>query len=391
MSRWKQGVNGVKDLPADRQLCRAFVSFLSSSKYLTSELYLSEALSRLLTQPTILFPLSLSQQEEIPEAYRKLSSVSTTSSDEAEDHTSECTCRETDFCHWDDTASEAVYVDLLENPERFTGYAGSSANRVWKSIYEENCFGAKGSYIEPPRSINSGGGSGFVDMRALSGKGGAGGGMDTSSSSSSSSSNLGFSPILDSSLGGLMNSLEAPIDPASSETCLEKRVFYRLISGLHASISIHICDDYLDPETGKWGPNLDCFISRIAQHPERLQNVYFNYVLILRALARAAEYKIPFALEKGQEISQNDLETKKSLENLAKRARDCPPTFDEHTLFTGPDAENLKHEFKDHFRNVSAIMDCVGCDKCRLWGKLQVNGVATALKILFSFDDQGFE
>ena len=29
-------------------------------------------------------------------------------------------------------------------------------------------------------------------------------------------------------------------------------------------------------------------------------------------------------------------------------------------------------------------MDCVGCDKCRLWGKLQVQGVGTALKVLFS-------
>ena len=26
-------------------------------------------------------------------------------------------------------------------------------------------------------------------------------------------------------------------------------------------------------------------------------------------------------------------------------------------------------------------MDCVGCDKCRLWGKVQTTGVAAALKI----------
>lgn len=31
-------------------------------------------------------------------------------------------------------------------------------------------------------------------------------------------------------------------------------------------------------------------------------------------------------------------------------------------------------------------MDCVGCDKCRLWGKLQVTGLGTALKLLFSDD-----
>ncbi|PWA95693.1 ERO1-like protein beta [Artemisia annua] len=35
-----------------------------------------------------------------------------------------------------------------------------------------------------------------------------------------------------------------------------------------------------------------------------------------------------------------------------------------------------------------ALMDCVGCEKCRLWGKLQVLCFGTALKILFSVDDQ---
>ncbi|XP_047268895.1 uncharacterized protein LOC107870172 [Capsicum annuum] len=33
-----------------------------------------------------------------------------------------------------------------------------------------------------------------------------------------------------------------------------------------------------------------------------------------------------------------------------------------------------------------ATMECVGCEKCRLWGKLQVLGLETALKILFSVD-----
>ena len=32
------------------------------------------------------------------------------------------------------------YVDLAKNPERYTGYKGDSALRVWKSIYQENCF-----------------------------------------------------------------------------------------------------------------------------------------------------------------------------------------------------------------------------------------------------------
>lgn len=47
----------------------------------------------------------------------------------------------------------------------------------------------------------------------------------------------------------------------------------------------------------------------------------------------------------------------------------------------------LKDQFRRHFRNISKIMDCVGCEKCRLWGKIQITGMGTALKILYSFPD----
>lgn len=32
-------------------------------------------------------------------------------------------------------------------------------------------------------------------------------------------------------------------------------------------------------------------------------------------------------------------------------------------------------------------MDCVGCDRCRMWGKIQTIGYGTALKILFEDDE----
>lgn len=65
--------------------------------------------------------------------------------------------------------------------------------------------------------------------------------------------------------------------------------------------------------------------------------------------------------------------------------RKFPQQFNEQTMFLGgQQAQKLKEEFRLHFRNVSTIMDCVGCEKCRLWGKLQVQGLGTALKILFS-------
>jgi len=74
-----------------------------------------------------------------------------------------------------------VYVNLIDNPESFTGYAGESAQRVWKAIQEENCF-----------------------------------------------SDGGYSRTANNNANG---------------QCLEKRVFYRLMSGLHASISTHIAKE----------------------------------------------------------------------------------------------------------------------------------------------------
>lgn len=87
-----------------------------------------------------------------------------------------------------------------------------------------------------------------------------------------------------------------------SGMCLEKRVFYRVISGLHASINIHLCSKYLlAPQNGlpsdnQWGPNLEELQKRFSpettgnEGPNWLQNLYFIYLLELRALAKAAPY-----------------------------------------------------------------------------------------------------
>ncbi|CAG8777178.1 440_t:CDS:2, partial [Dentiscutata heterogama] len=85
-----------------------------------------------------------------------------------------------------------------------------------------------------------------------------------------------------------------------------------------------------------------------------------------------------------------DSEVKNMVNKLVNTAKLIPETFDEKQMFVSSQSSLLKEEFKARFRNVSKIMDCVGCDKCRLWGKLQISGIGTALKILFSYDDEFF-
>uniref|UniRef100_A0A1I7USY6 Endoplasmic oxidoreductin-1 n=1 Tax=Caenorhabditis tropicalis TaxID=1561998 RepID=A0A1I7USY6_9PELO len=245
------------------------------------------------------------------------------------------------FCEIEDDESDGMhYVDLSKNPERYTGYAGKSPQRVWKSIYEENCF-------KPDPKF---------DKNFLT-------------------------------------------NPSNFGMCLEKRVFYRLISGLHSAITISIAAyNYKPPppslgqfgsQMGTWFRNTEMFAGRFGtkwswEGPQRLRNVYFIYLLELRALLKAAPYLQNELFYTGND--EEDAETRKAVEELLEEIRSYPDHFDESEMFTGVEshARALREEFRSHFVNISRIMDCVECDKCRLWGKVQTHGMGTALKILFS-------
>ncbi len=170
------------------------------------------------------------------------------------------------------------------------------------------------------------------------------------------------------------------------DECLEKRVFYRVVSGMHASISTHLCWDYLNKTTGLWGPNLDCYMERLHGHADRISNLYFNYALVTRAVAKLGPY-----LQKPQytfctDDPREDATTRSKVLKVTQRAAMVPEIFDESIMFVNGEGPSLKEDFRNRFRNISRLMDCVGCDKCRLWGKVQTNGYGTALKVLFEFD-----
>lgn len=59
---------------------------------------------------------------------------------------------------------------------------------------------------------------------------------------------------------------------------------------MHASISAHIAKEYLlDERADKWGPNLALFRERLGNEGvrERVENLYFAYLFVLRAALKA--------------------------------------------------------------------------------------------------------
>lgn len=164
--------------------------------------------------------------------------------------------------------------------------------------------------------------------------------------------------------------------------CTEERVFYRLISGLHASTTAHICENYHQPDNS-WAPNLDMFIYRLGAFPDRLKNIYFTFVYLLRAAKKASDFLNTYDYYTAH--PEEDKRVQSLVRSLLSSSLVCSDTFDETNLFQGERAA-LKREFMTKFRNISQIMDCVSCQTCKVHAKLQILGIATATKILLSSD-----
>lgn len=231
----------------------------------------------------------------------------------------------------------AEYIDLVRNPEANTMYLGDKAVRVWRAIYDENCF---------------------------------------------------------------------KVGDDESGQCREKRVFYRLISGLHTSISTHIAAYYKfnpppttmskDAETPEQRhmrrsyaePNCTTFKQRLTSKPQHVDNLHFLYRFVIRALTRSRtafvdpdnNFEMRPALKIGDPIVDGEMQ--RLLAKLFKAHLLCSPTFNESKLLEQPDVVALVPLMKKMIRNMTTIMDCISCEKCRTWGKLQLTGLATAFKII---------
>ncbi|KAG7674052.1 hypothetical protein Ndes2526B_g02467 [Nannochloris sp. 'desiccata'] len=223
----------------------------------------------------------------------------------------------------DDNGVEYSYINLVRNQERYTGYKGEHANRVWGAIYEQPCF------------------------------------------------------------NDVIN--------ASADVPAERRVFYKLISGMHSSITAHIAGDYLiDAEKGIWGPNLEMFKWRLGNPKVRMyvENLYFSYLFVLRAALKAGPILRQTHFDTGSpKEDARTAELMRSLVDNQALKHTCPIPFDEGRLWKDEGAEELRAQLQTAFHNITRIMDCVGCEKCKMWGKLQLLGIATSLKILFSSED----
>ncbi|KAH3682028.1 hypothetical protein WICPIJ_007020, partial [Wickerhamomyces pijperi] len=163
------------------------------------------------------------------------------------------------------------------------------------------------------------------------------------------------------------------------ECPIEQEVFFDIISGFHSSVSTHLSNEYYNNESNTWEPNLELFNFKVGNYPERISNIYFNYSLMLRSVLKIYPFLKNYQFNQFQQ--SNDIQIKKQIKSIVREFPTGLDIFNEKVMFRDV---NVKEDFKMKFKNVTRLMDCVTCDRCRLWGKIQSTGYATALKILFN-------
>lgn len=167
------------------------------------------------------------------------------------------------------------------------------------------------------------------------------------------------------------------------ECPIEQKVFYQMISGFHSSVSTHLSNEWYNKETETWEPNLELFNFKVGDHKERISNIYFNYALLVRSIIKISPFLKNYKLNPFNEANNKFIH--KEIKSIVKELPTSLNVFNEDLMFQNIE---IKDEFQRKFKNVTRLMDCVTCDRCRLWGKIQSTGYATSLKILFNNDEK---
>ena len=214
-------------------------------------------------------------------------------------------------------SKEGTYINLLKNPEGYTGYQGP---HIWKAIFSENCFSDRFNLL-----------------------------------------------------------------------CKEDKIFYRIFSGWLSNTNMQIGFNFHDKKTNRTYLNVEMLSTRLLNMKDRVDNFFFLYSLMLKAINKGKNFLLNYDYFSGNETEDkitlnliNELfnENSKNLNILEN-------SFNETSL----EFENFMHSQKIsnliiRFRNISSLIDCVSCSKCRMHAKLEIFGIATMFKIMFANNNE---
>ncbi|KAL4460962.1 hypothetical protein ABPG74_016434 [Tetrahymena malaccensis] len=165
----------------------------------------------------------------------------------------------------------------------------------------------------------------------------------------------------------------------------EKMVLNSIISGFHASVSSHICEFYQDlsKEEVKLNPSWEFYFEKVGNYEDRIQNLLFYYEFLLRAVQKSSEVFLNFPYKTGD--SESDRQVVQLIERFTSHINSQNKVLQfDINLFKSQDSAEIKKNYQKYVKNIAQLMDCVSCEKCKLFAKIQVQGISLAMNIIFA-------
>ena len=208
---------------------------------------------------------------------------------------------------------DGAYINLLKNPEGYTGYRGA---HIWNAIFKENCYSE--SY---------------------------------------------------------------------SSLCVEDKIFSNIFMGWLVNTNFQIGCNFRNRNTNESYINVSYVTNKFLYHKDKINYLFFLYSLMLKAVNKAVPFLLEYDYSSGNK-TEDDL-TKKIIKEIFRyELQDMDLIEDDfqntYEYFENFISSNRISELIIRFRNISSIIDCVTCSKCRMHAKLEVFGIATMLKIMFA-------
>lgn len=141
------------------------------------------------------------------------------------------------------------------------------------------------------------------------------------------------------------------------------------------------------PTPPTFARNLPFFRERLADQPLRVQNLYFVFGLLLRAVCNLSDVLQECSCEtgnRGEDLSARaDLLHVLNVTTISTHA--CSPRYLNQPLF---DPTHLA--FLSSMESTDSLLRCIRCEKCRLHGKIKLGALYVAAKMLSSSESLPF-
>ena len=142
--------------------------------------------------------------------------------------------------------------------------------------------------------------------------------------------------------------------------CKEDRILYKLISGVHANINMHISHFDFDLDGELLEPNYDRYFTRVGAHEEYLKNMLFTYSFALQAINHLSDKVGGFDLI--MENHEDEVECQDYIKGLLiklidQSTKSCREPFKEANMFELMDEQQFIDTIKPVFYNITRILD----------------------------------